>query len=288
MSEEKKIEPIEEVKTTTDNSNLIPDPLVPVEETTTGKGEKSGFQEAPTDEVKGGKTPLEKSYAELEKRLGTQGKELGDFKSFFKEISPLLDKLDAQPELVQAIIDGKIDGSLAKAAIEGKISIEDAETVTKAHEEVKKEVGEKEYEKLKPEELEQKITKKISADVKKLGEEISKKVKKTSDEAEEMRDYKASVSKFITETEDFPVYAKKIDKWIKDHPNQHAIKIAYDVVKGQSLQEKAKEDSEVAKGEAAKSIAANAAGGGSQGTTVTDDKDIVDQLIGNTSNPNVL
>ena len=292
MSEEKKIEPTKDVQPKVDNSKLIPDPPAPVEEITEVSKDKSGFQGAKKDEEKGTETVLQKSYNELEKKLGTQGKELGDFKNFFQEISPLLDKLDAQPELVQAIIDGKIDGSLAKAAIEGKISISEAEAVTKANEEVKKEIGKEEYSKLKPEEIEKKITEKVSNDVKKLGEEITKNVtknvKKTSDEAEEMRDYKESIDKFIKDTKDFPEYAEEINKWIDEHPEQDDIKIAYDVVKGRALQKKLEENSEVAKGEAAKAIAANAAGGGSQGATVVNDKSIVDQLIGNTSNPNTL
>ena len=288
MSEEKKIEPTKDVQPEVDNSKLIPDPPAPVEEITEVSKDKSGFQGAKKDEEKGTETVLQKSYNELEKKLGSQGKELGDFKNFFKEISPLLDKLDAQPELVQAIIDGKIDGSLAKAAIEGKISISEAEAVTKANEEVKKEVGKEEYSKLTPSEIEDKINEKVS----KLGEEITKNitknVKKTTDEAKEMRDYKISIDNFIKDTKDFPEYAEEINKWIDEHPEQDDIKIAYDVVKGRALQKKLEENSEVAKGEAAKAIAANAAGGGSQGATVVDDKSIVDQLIGNTSNPNTL
>lgn len=290
MSEEKKIESGTGASAT-DNSNLIPDPKPPIEENTIVGGDKSGFKGAATDEGKKEETPLQKSYNELETKFGHQGKELGDFRSFFKEISPLLDKLDAQPELIQAIIDGKVDSSLAKAAVEGKISIQDAKAVTKAHEEIKKEVGKKDYEDLSPEQIEEKIlekvNEKVNENVKKLGENISKNVKKTTDEAEERREYSDSIDKFIEKTEDFPEYAEAINKWISDNPEQDDIKIAYRVVKGIALEKKAKENDKINQGEEAKKIAANAGGGGSQGGTVVNDKNIVDQFIGNSSNPNV-
>lgn len=80
-------------------------------------------------------------HKELESLVGRQGQELGEFRKFFADIAPLLDKLDKSPEIVQAIIDGNITGDLAKAAMEGKVSIEDAKVVSKAHEEVKKDLG---------------------------------------------------------------------------------------------------------------------------------------------------
>lgn len=92
------------------------------------------------EEVKTGEsaTDLKAQYEELQTKLGSQGQELGEYRQFFQGISPLLDKLDEQPELVQAIIDGKVNSELAKAAAEGKVQIEDAAIVSKAHEEVKK------------------------------------------------------------------------------------------------------------------------------------------------------
>lgn len=289
MSEEKKTEPGTGAPAT-DNSNLIADPKSPNDDNNqTGGGDKSGFKGTPTDEDKKGskeskseESKLQKSYEELESKLGKQGEELGDYRNFFKEISPLLDKLDEQPELVQAIIDGKVDTSLAKAASEGKISIQDAEAVTEAHKEVKKEVGEKKYKELSPEEIEQKIAGKVNE----LKETLTKDVKKKSDEMEKMRDYKTSLDTFIKETKDFPEYADDIYKWLDEHPDQDDIKIAYNVVKGIALQKKSEEESDEEKGEAAKAIASNAAGGGSQGGTVTDNKDIADELIGGKSNPN--
>lgn len=68
---------------------------------------------------------VQQFYAELEKKLSLQGKELNELKEFVRNISPLLDKLDTQPEVIQAIIDGKFETTFAKAALEGKLKIED-------------------------------------------------------------------------------------------------------------------------------------------------------------------
>ena len=92
-------------------------------------------------------------HKELEALVGRQGAELGEFRKFFSDISPLLNVLDQSPELVQAIIDGKITPELAKAATEGKISITDAAIVTKAQEEVKKDLGKEGLKGASPEEV---------------------------------------------------------------------------------------------------------------------------------------
>ena len=92
-------------------------------------------------------------HKELEALVGRQGAELGEFRKFFQDIAPLLDKLDKSPELVQAIIDEKLTPELAKAALEGKISVADAAIVTKAQEEVKKDLGKEGMKGASPEEI---------------------------------------------------------------------------------------------------------------------------------------
>ena len=222
-------------------------------------------------------------YEELEKKLGTQGQELGEFREFFSQISPLLDKLDKQPELVQAIIDGKVDGDLAKAALEGKVSAPEAEAVSKAHEEVKKEVGKKEYEKMDPKDIE----KLVSEKAKEMVSGIEERLKKNIDEVEEMRTFENRVNEFISKTDDFAEYASDIDKWFDEHPDQTDIEIAYNTVKGAALQEKAKEAQQKEEGEAAKNAAADAGGGPSQNATILSDEGAADKLIGSRSNPNI-
>src|ERR1035437_2069752 len=85
----------------------------------------------------GGATDTQKSYEELMSRFGTQGQELGEYRTFFQNISPLLDKLDQAPELVQAIIDGKVDKGIAQAVMEGRVDIRDAAIVQQAADTVK-------------------------------------------------------------------------------------------------------------------------------------------------------
>ena len=82
-------------------------------------------------------------YEEAEKKIGEQGKELGDYRGFFNEINPLLEKLQEQPELVQAILDDKLTSELAEAALAGKVKVEEATEVVGAHKDVKKDMGEK-------------------------------------------------------------------------------------------------------------------------------------------------
>lgn len=242
--------------------------------------EAEGQAGKPGDAGKTGDTQISKDqYEALEKKLGEQGKELGDYRGFVKNITPLLDKLDEQPELIQAILDGKIDADLAKAAMDGKILAEDAQKVSDAHEKVKKDMGKKEYAKAAPEAIEQQVEAKLK--------EVEGKFEKKLKDSEEMHNFKETVNKFIEGTPDFKDFAEDIEKLIQDNPNIDDIELAYHVVKGKKLQaEKAKQDG-VTAGEAAKNMAANAAGGASQGSQIVDNQEAVDKLIGSRSNPNV-
>jgi len=245
---------------------------------------ESAQKQSPTDEGnKSAEAVSKEQYEELEKKLGTQGQELGEFREFFNQISPLLDKLDKQPELVQAIIDGKVDGDLAKAALEGKVSAPEAQAVSQAHEEVKKEVGKEKYEAMDPKAIE----KLVSDKAKDMVAGIEERLKKNIDEVEEMRTFENRVNEFVAKTEDFAEYAKDIDKWFDEHPDQTDIEIAYNTVKGAALQAKAKEAQQKEEGEAAKDAAADAGGGPSQNATIISDEGAADKLIGSRSNPNV-
>jgi len=60
--------------------------------------------------VKKSKKMISKSYyRELEKKIKNQGEEIEEYKVFYNEVSPLLEKLNNNPELVKAILEGKID-----------------------------------------------------------------------------------------------------------------------------------------------------------------------------------
>jgi hypothetical protein len=222
---------------------------------------------------------LKAQYEELQTKLGSQGQELGEYRQFFQGISPLLDKLDEQPELVQAIIDGKINSELAKAAIEGKVDLKDAANVSKAHEEVKKSMGTEKYEKADPAEIERQIEEKL-AGVKK---EFSQKL----DEVEELRNFEKRVTDFVSSKEDFQDYAEGITQWFKSHPDQDDIEVAYNVVKGAALESKISSEAAKTAAETAKNLAANAAGGSSQGGTYESNQDAADALIAPRANPNI-
>lgn len=224
-------------------------------------------------------------YKELETKLGQQGKELGDlrkYESFFAEVSPLLEKLQDQPELVQAIMDGNIDSNLAQAAIDGKIKIEDAKIVTEAHEGVKEKLGAEAYAKASPQDIE----KLVEAAIEKKLKETEKNLKAGISEIEEKREFENRVNEFIKNTPDFPEVADEVAKWFAEHPDQYDIEVAYSAVKGMIEINRAREEAQVKAAEAAKAMAANAGAGGSQGGSITEQKNLADQLIGGRINPN--
>jgi soluble cytochrome b562 len=223
-------------------------------------------------------TDYQAMYAELESKLGTQGRELGEYRSFFEGIAPLLDKLDKSPELVQAIVDGKIDADLAKAALEGKITVGEAQIVNQAHAEVKKELGKKAYENLNVDDIDKLIESKVQI----VRQEMEGKAK----ESDEMRDFERNVQDFIERTPDFTEYAKEIDDWLDEHDTTD-IAVAYYAVKGQVSEREAKKQAQTDANEAAKNYALNAGGGHGGSSFVPGDSDIVDQLIAGKSNPNV-
>lgn len=217
-------------------------------------------------------------HKELESLVGKQGAELGEFRKFFNDISPLLDKLDKSPEIVQAIIDGNITADLAKAAMEGKISIQDAQIVSKAHEEVKKDLG-KDYKGASPEEINQLVTEKVGEVEQKFAEELKQR--------DELSAFESSVNDFISRTSDFSKYASEIDTWLDNHDITD-IAVAYYAVKGELSEKEAIKQAAIDKAEAEKSGALNMGGGSSQATHIRGDSgNIVDSLIASKSNPNI-
>jgi len=230
----------------------------------------------------------QRQYEEASKKITEQGDELGEFRTFFKNVSPLLDKLNDQPELIQAIIDGKVDSNMAKAAIEGKINLEEAKEVTEAHKEVKKELGNKEYEKASPEDIERMVSEKVEKLVSEKVAETKTTLQKNIDENEALRNFENNIKEFISNTPDFKDYADEVHKYLDAHKEIDDIEIAYKVVKGEALEKKFKESESANAGEAAKELAANAGGGASQGATFVEGQDIVDKLIAGRSNPNYL
>lgn len=216
-------------------------------------------------------------YSELEKKLGEQGAELGEYRKFFENISPVLTKLDESPELVQAIVDGKIDKELAQAITEGKITIGDAQAVTQAHEQVQKELG-KRYDKVSVDDVAKLVEEKVA--------EAKREMESKMTASEDMRTFESSVNDFVARTPDFMQFAPEIDAWLDEH-DVTDIEVAYDAVKGRALTKLMAEGAAGNVAEAAKMLAMNAAGGSSRSNAAPDDTSLIDSLIGGRSNPNV-
>jgi hypothetical protein len=160
-------------------SPIVPAPN-PNQISPAGEANKTGGEKGETD-----------AYKELETRFGSQGQELGEYRTFFQNIAPLLDKLDQAPELVQAIIDGKVDADIAKAVMEGRVDVKDAAIVQQANENVKEKLGEKKYDLATPES----ITKLVETEV--------SKVRKEFEEKADLQSFEEYSQKFIEKTADF-------------------------------------------------------------------------------------
>ena len=227
-------------------------------------------------------------YEGLESRLGTMGQELGDYRTFFKTVSPLLDKLQTQPDLVEAIMDGKLDSALAKQVLEGKVDVKAAVMVTKANEEVKKNMGDEKYDASKPADIERLVSETLDRMLAPKLEAVKKDLDEGISSVESKREFENDFNKFIENTPDFDVYADQVTQWFKDHPETYDVRTAYYAVRGMASAAEGAQRAQEAAGEAAKNMARNAGGGGSQNTGIINDANLVDQLIRPRSNPNRL
>jgi len=228
-------------------------------------------------------------YEELERKLGEQGRELGDkdkeikeFRDFFADITPVLEVLDKDHALTQAIVDGKISSDLLKSIESGDITKPQAEVITKAHEDVKKELGDEGYKAASKEEIEKLVADRLSEETNKISEQVNKKLV----EAEERRDFQDYLTDFISSTPDFPDFADEIAKWFDEHPEQWDIRVAYEAVSGNATKARYQKEEEIRLAEEAKNVAANAGGGSGQQTGSISDADLFDKLVGRVSNPN--
>ncbi len=219
---------------------------------------------------------FEKQYKELEQRFGQQGRELGEYRTFFESVSPLLDKLDKDPALVQAILDNKIDSTLIQAVVDGKISMGDAQVVTEAKDKAVADAG-----------GEKKFSGLSSADAEKLIEKKVQEVRRELEEGAELKSFEEKTTRFIDSTPDFVEYADEIDKWLDSHDITD-IEVAYYAVKGKMSEGSAKKLAEEEEAERAKQFALNAQGGGVTSQYADDGTPLIDKLVGGTNSPNRL
>jgi len=222
-------------------------------------------------------------YEGLEKKLGEQGLEVGKLRDFFNEISPLLEKLQGQDDLVDAILTDKLDSKTVNAILSGEVKLDDATAVAKAHEEVKKDVGVKKYDKMSSDDVEKLVTDKVNEIVSATKSDL----KKDITDIEDKRDFEDTINKFIENTEDYGEYADDISKWLEDHEDIYDIETAYMAVKGKRATEEMKDKNAKDAAEAAKKVAGNAGGGQSQGGAIHAGPEAVDALISKKSSPNL-
>lgn len=214
----------------------------------------------------------EAAYKELETKMGGMGQELGEYRAFVNQITPLLEKLDANPDLVRAIVDGKIDESLVKDVLAGKITQQDAQVVTQANEAVNAAVSKTDMDRMTP----QQVTALIEEKANEIRQEMEKKA--------ELQTFEQKTQAFIESTPDFVEYAEEIDKWLDSH-NIADIEVAYYAVKGQLSNSAAKKIAEEANAERQKEMMLNAGGGNGYSTTAPDGTKLIDSLVGGPANP---
>lgn len=236
-------------------------------------GQEPGTPVGQTATTGGDQGDGSKSYDELMSRFGAQGQELGEYRTFFQNIAPLLDKLDQGPGLVQAIIDGKLDENIAKAVMEGRVDVRDAAIVHQAETVVKEKMGEEKFNLATPEAIAKLVESEVS------------KVRKEFEEKADLASFQDFTQKFIEKTPDFQEYATEIDKWLDTH-DVADIEVAYYAVKGKMSEEAAKKAADAAAADRAKDVMANASGGGQSAQYAADGTSLVDKLISGRPNPN--
>jgi len=250
---------------------------------------QTGSSGEPNDKKGVDSKDYKNDYEELSRKFGEQSEEVGDLRNFVKVVTPLIEKLESQPEVIEAIMAGKIDKNLAQSVMEGKVKIEDATQVADAHAQVKKELGKEQYDKTSPAQIEELIMKKVEEKVGQVVDRLTKSeqnLNKALTESEERREFENKTNNFIKNTTDYQDYAVDIDKWFDEHPEQFDIEIAYHAVKGKKYTQQSIKEAEEKAAEEAKNFAANAGGGQSQGSSIVRDQNIIDSLISSHKNPN--
>jgi len=224
-------------------------------------------------------------YDQLAEKLGTQGQELGELRNFINTITPMLQELEENPQIADAILAGKLDGELATAIMEGKVSISDAEKVAQAHDDIKKEMGKEQYTTASKKDINEAVEKRLQSIDEKV-ETFTRDVTEKLSKSEEKKQFIDKTNLFIQEATDFEEYAEAISTWLEEHPNIYDIEVAYEAVKGRSLTEESKLNAEKKIAEEKKNLASNMYSGQGHSEIIKEDS-LIDTLIGPISSPNL-
>jgi len=200
-------------------------------------------------------------------------KERDELQKFFNGATPLLEKLNASPDLVQAILADKVNDEFAKAALAGTLSTKDAEIATAAAVAVEKQIGTKAFNAADPDELSRLMEEKVSALESKLAEK------------DDQRQFESYTNQFISETSDFTKYSQAIADWLDDH-DVTDIRVAYYAVKGELSEKQAKEAADAEASNIAKDFMITQGGGGIHSNATINSQPLIDSLVANRSNPN--
>lgn len=233
--------------------------------------------QAPVGQPQGEMIP-KSMYDELFTKFGQQGNEIGEYRKFVEDLTPLLEKLDKEPEIAQAVLNEKFDATLAKAILDNRVSVGEAAVVQKAHEDVKTELGKKAYTAASSEDIAKMVEEKVR--------EQSQAIRQEIEGRDELRSFEAKVNEFIANTRDFPDYADQISEWLEDHPDITDVETAYYAVKGKLSEGQVAQLAARSQAEAAKDVALNAAGGQGTTTYIRKDEPLIDRLIAPRSDPN--
>ena len=239
-------------------------------------------------------TVPKEQFSNLEKKIGEQGVELGEsrekvkeYEQYFDDISPLMESLSKDKELISYITSGKISSQLVKEVLEGKVPAKEATEVTKAHSEVKNEMGKDEYNKASTEDIEKRIEEKLKGLDDKF-QKIEKDFEGKLADSEKLHEYEKKVEDFASSTPDLKDYLPRIGELMEEHPEITRIDILYKLAKAEVMEKKSEEDAEKKKTEDEKNLAANLIGGSSYGRIEVNDPDVANELIGGSSNPNII
>lgn len=211
-------------------------------------------------------------YAELEQKLNERDTQAKGYEDFYQKISPILEKLDTNEDLVSLILEGKIDENLVSAIKEGKVDIKTAVAATEAAAEVEQQLKDNNVTTMKDTDIARLIEEKTNEKISELREES------------ELDKFERQTQAFISSTPDFPEYAELIDKWIDENPEVTNVETAYYAVKGRLLTEDP-ERIKAAEALAAREAASNVSSGNGNRTAQLDGPALVDKLIGSASNP---
>jgi len=212
--------------------------------------------------------------------------ELGDNKArneeWFKDNKNWLDPIVANPEIAEALRTGKLDGDLAKGILEGKVTLEEAKAVTKATEDVKKEVGTEKFEGMSAEAASKLVEAEVAKQFISLQKDVDSRFSKQALEDSAVKEN----SNFIADTPDFADYADDVNQWLDKHSDVWKLEDAYHAVKGRRMTdtEAKKRAEEVA--EEKKRLASNAGGGTSEAGAIANNS-MIDAIFSGNDDANV-